>query len=103
MNHCMLYIRNGYIIGICRLRLNLAKAYAQVHDHENALSQLELALNAAKESGQQYQIHDIYQELSNLYKSMSVFDKALEYHEKFHEARKPSSISMPRKIEKPQK
>ena len=85
--HAALHQKQPYIIGICRLRLNLAKAYAQLHDHGNALSQLELALKTAKESGQQYQMHDIYLELSNLYKSMSVFDKALEYHEKFHEAK----------------
>ena len=76
-----------YTIGICRLRLNLAKVYSRLNDHPKALLQLEQALDSAIESGQQYQLHDIYLELSNLYKSMHVFDKALEYYEKFHSSK----------------
>ena len=76
-----------YTIGICRLRLNLAKIYSQLNDNPSALQQLEVALDAAIESGQQYQLHDIYLELSNQYKSMRVFDKALEYYEKFHSSK----------------
>lgn len=74
-----------FIIGISRLRLSLAKVYAEMNDHENALLQLENALITAQNSGQQYQLHDIYLELSNVYKSIQQFDKALEYYEKFHE------------------
>ncbi|MCW3117465.1 MAG: family 3 adenylate cyclase [Chitinophagaceae bacterium] len=73
-----------YTIGICRLRLSLAKVYTVLNDHPAALEQLENALSSALSSGQQYQLHDIYQELSNLYKSIGFFDKALEYYEKFH-------------------
>ena len=76
-----------YTIGICRLRLNLAKVYSRLNDHPKALLELEKALSSAIESGQQYQLHDIYLELSNLYKSMHIFDKALEYYEKFHSSK----------------
>lgn len=76
-----------YVIGICRLRTSLARTYIQIKDYDNAVSQLNSALEQAIESKQQYQLHDIYLELANLYKSIRVYDKALENYEKFHESK----------------
>ena len=76
-----------YVIGICRLRTSLARTYIQIKDYDNAIAQLKSALEQAIESKQQYQLHDIYLELANLYKSIRVYDKALENYEKFHESK----------------
>jgi len=76
-----------YVIGICRLRTGLARIYIQVKDYDNAVLQLKTALEQAIETKQQYQLHDIYLELANLYKSIKVYDKALENYEKFHESK----------------
>jgi len=76
--------QNPFAAGICRLRTNLAKVYGQMNDQQNAILQLEKALDMAIETKQQYQLHDIYFELSKLYKTIGRFDKALDYHEKFH-------------------
>ncbi len=76
--------KQPFTIGICRLRLSLAKVYTILKDQQNALLQLENALNTAIQSGQKYQLHDIYLELSTLYKSLGIFDKALFYYEKYH-------------------
>jgi adenylate cyclase len=72
------------VIGISRLRLSLAKVYAAKKDYSAASRQLEHALKSAIASGQAYQLHDIYFELSALYKSIGEFDKALQYYEQFH-------------------
>ncbi len=76
-----------FTAGICRLHTNLAKVYVQLKDHNNGILHLEKALALAIETKQQYQLHDIYSELSKLYKSINVFDKALYYYENFHESK----------------
>lgn len=79
--------KQPYTIGICRLRLSLAKVLLSMQKEDQAIDQLLAALSSALESGQQYQLHDIYFELANAYKSSGQFEKALEYYEKFHSSK----------------
>lgn len=76
--------KQPYTIGICRLRLSLAKVLLSMNQSERAIEQLHISLTSALESGQQYQLHDIYSELATAYKSSGQYEKALEYYEKFH-------------------
>ena len=71
--------------GVCRLRTNIAKVFIEVRDFEKAELHLEKALELALYTKQQYQLHDIYFELSKLYKLSFKYDKALAFYEQFHE------------------
>jgi class 3 adenylate cyclase len=82
--HTALNQPQPFAAGICRLHTNMAKTYVQVKDYPNAIIHLENALHLAIKTKQQYQLHEIYFQLAALYKSLQVFDKALDYFEKFH-------------------
>ncbi|MCW3111733.1 MAG: hypothetical protein JWR18_129 [Segetibacter sp.] len=76
-----------FAAGVCRIYTNVAKAYTQQKDYDNGILHLEKALDLAIETKQQYQLHEIYFELAKLYKSLNMFDRALDYYEKFHESK----------------
>ena len=69
------------------MKLGLGKAYLQLGEYVQALDELKSTLEVALQSGQQYQLHDIYLELANVHKSMGNFDKALDSYIQFHDAK----------------
>jgi adenylate cyclase len=71
--------------GICRLRINMAKVLTQLNDKDQAVLQLEKALELAISTKQLYLLHDVYFELAKIHKSSLDYEKALFYYEKFHE------------------
>ncbi|MEQ1588698.1 MAG: adenylate/guanylate cyclase domain-containing protein, partial [Cyclobacteriaceae bacterium] len=73
--------------GICRLRTNIAKVFISEKDYEKAELHLEKALELAINTKQQYQLHDIYFELSKLHKLSFNYDKALAFYEQYHESK----------------
>jgi adenylate cyclase len=73
-----------FVIGISRLRLSLAKSYSALHNYTQAANQLQAALDSAISNNQVYQLPDIYEEFTALYKLTGELEKALSAYERYH-------------------
>jgi class 3 adenylate cyclase/Tfp pilus assembly protein PilF len=79
--------KSKFTAGICRLKTNMGKTYADMEDYEKAFKHFNEALTLAIKSNLHYQLPSVYLQLYKMYKSIKEFDKALGYHEKYHESK----------------